>query len=111
LKISFATVARIWRKWDLQPWRTATFKFSTDPELDAKIRPVVVLYMHRREKAVVLSIDEESVRPEALMRPGGMRGPPPVIAVTGRSWRQTIRLRQPQSQSQRASIVRVRAHV
>jgi DNA invertase Pin-like site-specific DNA recombinase len=41
LGISFATVARIWRKWNLQPWRTETFKFSTDPELDAKIRDVV----------------------------------------------------------------------
>lgn len=41
LKIGFATVARIWRHWNLQPWRTETFKFSTDPELDAKIRDVV----------------------------------------------------------------------
>jgi hypothetical protein len=41
LKISFATVARIWRTWNLQPWRTETFKFSTDPELDAKIRDVL----------------------------------------------------------------------
>ena len=36
LEISFATVARIWRKWNLQPWRRETFKFSTDPEFDAK---------------------------------------------------------------------------
>jgi hypothetical protein len=33
LGISFASVARIWRKWGLQPWRTETFKFSTDPLL------------------------------------------------------------------------------
>jgi hypothetical protein len=38
LGISFATVARIWRKWKLQPWRVETFTFSTDPELDAKVR-------------------------------------------------------------------------
>jgi hypothetical protein len=25
-------------KWGLQPWRSGTFKFSTDPELEAKIR-------------------------------------------------------------------------
>ena len=43
LQIGFASVARIWRKWDLQPWRTETFKFSTDPELDSKIRDVVGL--------------------------------------------------------------------
>ena len=41
LSISFATVARIWRRWGLQPWKAETFKFSTDPELEAKIRDVV----------------------------------------------------------------------
>jgi transposase len=60
LKISFATVARIWRKWDLQPWRVQTFKFSTDSELDAKIRDVVGLYLDPPEKAVVLCVDEKS---------------------------------------------------
>ncbi len=28
LGISFASVARIWREWNLQPWRQETFKFS-----------------------------------------------------------------------------------
>jgi len=37
-----------------------TFKFSTDPELDAKVRDVVVLYLNPPENAVVLSIDEKS---------------------------------------------------
>ena len=60
LGISFASVARIWRKWGLQPWRVETFKFSTDPELDAKIRDVVGLYLNPPEKAVVLCIDEKS---------------------------------------------------
>jgi transposase len=60
LKIGFATVARIWRKWNLQPWRVQTFKFSTDPELDSKIRDIVGLYLHPPEKAVVLCIDEKS---------------------------------------------------
>ena len=77
LKISFATVARIWRKWDLQPWRSETFKFSTDPELDAKVRDVVGLYMHPPENAVVVCIDEKSqiqaldrTAPMLPMRPG-----------------------------------------
>ena len=26
LGVSFASIARIWRKWNLQPWRTETFK-------------------------------------------------------------------------------------
>src|SRR5690348_7263638 len=60
LGISFATVARIWRKWKLQPWRIETFTFSTDPELDAKIRDVVGLYLNPPEKAVVVCIDEKS---------------------------------------------------
>ena len=60
LGISFASVARIWRKWNLQPWRTETFKFSTDPELDAKIRDVVGLYVNPPDKAVVLCIDEKT---------------------------------------------------
>jgi transposase len=60
LGISFATVARIWRNWNLQPWRVETFKFSTDPELDAKVREVVGLYLNPPEKAVVVCIDEKS---------------------------------------------------
>ena len=41
LGISNVWVARIWRKWGLQPWRRETFKFSTDPQLEAKVRDVV----------------------------------------------------------------------
>jgi len=36
LGLGHATIARVWRKWDLQPWRVETFKFSTDLELDAR---------------------------------------------------------------------------
>src|SRR3954463_10251345 len=60
LGMSFATVARIWRKWRLQPWRIETFKFSTDPELEAKIRDVVGLYLGPPDKAVVVCVDEKS---------------------------------------------------
>ena len=58
LGISFATVAKVWRDWDLQPWRVETFKFSTDPELDAKVRDVVGLYMDPPENAIVVCVDE-----------------------------------------------------
>jgi homeodomain-containing protein len=34
--ISHATIARIWHRFGVQPWRTQTFKFSTDPELEGK---------------------------------------------------------------------------
>ncbi|MFT3887738.1 MAG: IS630 family transposase [Arachnia sp.] len=60
LGISFGEVARIWRKWKLQPWRRGTFKFSTDPELDAKVRDVVGLYLNPPEKAVVVCVDEKT---------------------------------------------------
>ena len=60
LGCSFATIARVWRKWHLQPWRTTTFKFSTDPELDAKVRDIVALYLDPPERAVVLCVDEKS---------------------------------------------------
>ena len=60
LGISFATVARIWRRWGLQPWKAETFKFSTDPELEAKIRDVVGLYLDPPTKAVVVCIDEKT---------------------------------------------------
>ena len=60
LGISFASVARIWRKWGLQPHRIETFKFSTDPELEPKIRDVVGLYLNPPQNAVVVSVDEKS---------------------------------------------------
>jgi len=48
LGISNVAVANVWRDWGLQPWRSETFKFSTDPELEAKIRDVVGLYLNPR---------------------------------------------------------------
>jgi transposase len=60
LGVSFATVARVWRRWGLQPWKAQTFKFSTDPELEAKIRDVVGLYLDPPAKAVVLCVDEKT---------------------------------------------------
>jgi hypothetical protein len=47
LGVSDFTVSTTWKKWGLQPWRSQTFKFSTDPELEAKIRDIVGLYLNR----------------------------------------------------------------
>jgi hypothetical protein len=58
LGISNVWIAEIWRRWGLQPWRAETFKFSTDPELEVKVRDVVGLYLNPPENAVVLCIDE-----------------------------------------------------
>ena len=77
LGVSFATVARIWRRRGLKPWKSETFKFSTDPELEAKIRDVVGLYLDPPAKAVVVCIDEKTqiqaldrTAPILAMRPG-----------------------------------------
>jgi transposase len=60
LSIGHATIARAWHRYGVQPWRRETFKFSTDPELEAKVRDVVGLYLDPPEKAVVLCVDEKS---------------------------------------------------
>ena len=77
LGISFASVARIWRKWRIQPHRIETFKFSTDPQLEPKIRDVVGLYLDPPQNAVVVSVDEKSqiqaldrTQPGLPLRPG-----------------------------------------
>ena len=40
LGVSRDTVAGIWREYGVRPWRTETFKFSTDPQLEAKVHDV-----------------------------------------------------------------------
>jgi transposase len=60
LGIGNATVARAWREYGVQPWRSETFKFSTDPELVAKVTDVVGLYLDPPENAIVLCVDEKS---------------------------------------------------
>lgn len=60
LGVGDATVARAWRKYRVQPWRRETFKFSTDPELEAKVRDVVGLYLNPPTNAIVLCVDEKS---------------------------------------------------
>jgi transposase len=60
LGVSRDTIARVWREYGVQPWRVATFKFSTDPQLAAKVHDVVGLYLHPPERAVVLCVDEKS---------------------------------------------------
>ena len=77
LGIGNATVARAWREYGVQPWRSGTFKFSTDPELVAKVTDVVGLYLAPPENAIVLCVDEKSqiqaldrTAPMLPMRPG-----------------------------------------
>jgi transposase len=60
LRVSDYTISTTWKKWGLQPWRVETFKFSTDPQLEAKIRDIVGLYLNPPDKAIVLCLDEKS---------------------------------------------------
>jgi transposase len=57
---SITTVQRIWAEAGLKPHRTETFKFSTDPALEAKVGDVVGLYLAPPERAIVLSLDEKT---------------------------------------------------
>ena len=75
--VSHTTVHRIWKAHDLQPHRIDTFKFSTDPDAEAKIHDVVGLYLHPPTNAVVLSVDEKTqiqalnrTQPILPLRPG-----------------------------------------
>src|SRR6478752_3433892 len=72
LGIGDATVARAWRKYHVKPWRRETFKFSTDPELEAKVRDVVGLYLNTRAPR---GADDLS---------GGERPSPPGLSQQGR---------------------------
>jgi hypothetical protein len=60
-----------------EPWQTETFKFSTDPGLEAKVRDVVGLYLDPPERAIVVCVDEKSqiqalerTQPARRLRPG-----------------------------------------
>ena len=60
IRVSHDSIARLWRRFCLQPHRAEGFKFSTDPALDAKVRDVVGLYLDPPDNAVVLCVDEKS---------------------------------------------------
>src|SRR5690348_2706417 len=58
--LSKSTIGRIWRKFDLKPHLSGTFKLSTDPLFVEKVVDVVGLYHNPPERAVVLCVDEKS---------------------------------------------------
>jgi transposase len=67
LGVSNVKVADVWREYGLQPWRTETFKFSTDPQLEAKLRDVVGLYLNpRAPRGAVDSSGGERPSPPSL---------------------------------------------
>jgi transposase len=58
--MSHTMVGRIWRTFGLKPHLSKTFKLSPDPQLVAKVRDVVGLYMNPPTNAVVFALDEKS---------------------------------------------------
>ena len=60
LGVDHATIAAVWKEYGVKPWKAETFKFSTDPELVAKVRDVVGLYLSPPQNAIVLCVDEKS---------------------------------------------------
>lgn len=60
LGLDHSTVAGVWKEFGVKPWKADTFKFSTDPELVAKVTDVVGLYLAPPDNAIVLSVDEKS---------------------------------------------------
>src|SRR3974390_3149090 len=71
------TVARVWRKHGLKPWRVDTFKVSHDPDFEAKLVDVVGLYLDPPARAVVFSFDEKTqvqalhrTQPSLPLKPG-----------------------------------------
>lgn len=60
LGLHHATVAAPWKSYGVWPWQAETFKFSTDPEWEAKVVDIVGLYLNPPEHAVVLCVDEKS---------------------------------------------------
>jgi transposase len=74
LGISFASVARIWRKYDIRPHSIRTFTFCTDPELDAELHEVVGLYLSPLVRAVVVTVETQA--PIQAVDCGRSPGPP-----------------------------------
>jgi transposase len=60
LGISHVTIAEAWKRYGVKPWKAETFRFSTDPELEAKVTDVIGLYLAPPENAIVLCCDEKS---------------------------------------------------
>ncbi|MGH3773919.1 MAG: helix-turn-helix domain-containing protein [Pseudonocardiaceae bacterium] len=54
LGISFTTVARIWRKWGIQPEHVGRFTFSTDLERQAQAHDLSGLYHNLSQRAAAL---------------------------------------------------------
>jgi len=60
LRISPASVRRIWKRHGLKPHLVRTFTVSNDPHFAEKLEDIVGLYLNPPENALVFSADEKS---------------------------------------------------
>jgi transposase len=60
MKVSNFTIQKIWKAHRIQPHRERSFKLSTDPNFNEKVRDVVGLYMNPPDKAIVICVDEKT---------------------------------------------------
>lgn len=58
--VSEATIRRIWKKHNLKPHLTKTFKLSSDKHFVEKLYDIVGLYLNPPDKSLVLCVDEKS---------------------------------------------------
>lgn len=79
VQMSQTTVSRIWRAFGLKPHRQDSFVLSRDPQLVAKVRDIVGLYLSPPANALVLCVDEKSqiqalnrCQPILPLRPGAV---------------------------------------
>src|SRR4030066_2583971 len=75
--ISEATVRRIWKRYNLKPHLTETFKLSRDKQFVEKLHDIVGLYLNPPDKAIIFCVDEKSqiqalnrTQPLLPLRPG-----------------------------------------
>ena len=61
VRVSPASVQRVWREHRIYPHRVSTFKVSKDPQFIEKLTDVVGLYMNPPDNAAVLCIDEKTM--------------------------------------------------
>jgi transposase len=86
LGCSHSTIARVWAEHNVKPWQAQTCKCSTDPQLEAKLRDVVGLYLDPPEHAIVVCVDEKS-QIQALERTQAVRAVKPGRPDPGRQLR------------------------
>ena len=58
--VSEATIRRIWKRHNLKPHLTKTFKLSRDKRFVEKLADIVGLYLNPPDRALVLCVDEKS---------------------------------------------------